>query len=153
MIERIQFPHATTGAAPPRCQYAALCWRIEKGRLLVLMVTTRRSGRWILPRGWPIAGLDPADCAAREAWEEAGVRGQVQPRCLGSYSYVKRREAAGTPPILVMTYALRVREMRGKFPEAGQRRRKWMTPDKAAALVREPGLARLLRDFAPRHLH
>lgn len=153
MIEQTRISEYNSAAAGLRLQYAAICYRLVGSRTQVLMITTRRSGRWIPPRGWPVKGLTPTESAAREAWEEAGVLGRVAPRCLGSYCYSKGRDRDEKPPIFVMAFALQVRKLRRRFPEAGQRRRKWMTPDKAASRVREAELSRMLRGFEPTQLH
>ena len=73
-------------------QYAALPWRRVHGEVQILLVTTKTTGRWIVPKGWPIPGRKPAECAAREALEEAGVVGEVAAQAVGSFSYQKRRE-------------------------------------------------------------
>ena len=71
-------------------QYGALPYRFtHDGVLEILLLTTRRSGRWIIPKGWPIKGLRPAKSAAREAFEEAGVRGQVRAKSIGLFAYDK----------------------------------------------------------------
>ncbi|MEL7345614.1 MAG: NUDIX hydrolase, partial [Pseudomonadota bacterium] len=72
-----------------RTQFGALCWRIKNGETRILLVTSRRTKRWILPKGWPLHGATPAKAATREAWEEAGARGKARPICLGIYSYLK----------------------------------------------------------------
>lgn len=132
-------------------QYAAICYRWRSGRVEVLLITSRGSGRWIVPKGWPISGLSPSASAAQEAWEEAGVVGEANDRCLGVYSYRKRKKRA--VPIPVMAYAVHVTALRREFPERGQRRRKWVPLKKAASQVRDPELARLLHGFAPAPLH
>ena len=71
---------------------AALCYRREGIETEVLLVTSRGRGRWILPKGWPMDGLDDAHAAAQEAWEEAGVSGHVTGPALGSFGYVKLAE-------------------------------------------------------------
>ena len=70
-------------------QSAALCWRMHKGRVQVLLITSRDTGRWVIPKGWPMTGLSSAAAAAREAWEEAGVEGKVQETVLGTFVYDK----------------------------------------------------------------
>jgi 8-oxo-dGTP pyrophosphatase MutT (NUDIX family) len=57
--------------------------------LEILIVTTRQSRRWIVPKGWPIKRLTPSKSAAREAFEEAGVRGKVGARAIGNFTYIK----------------------------------------------------------------
>ena len=70
-----------------RIQFAALCWRGKRGKLQVLLITSRGSKRWIIPKGWPMEGKTPAASALVEAWEEGGVVGQARGQGLGVYSY------------------------------------------------------------------
>lgn len=135
-----------------RTQFAALCYRQDKGRTRILLITSRRSGRWIIPRGWPIDGMTPAECALTEAWEEAGVTGQVHARCLGLFSYRKTLEPEVGLPCVAMVYPVLVSALAEDFPEAGQRKRKWCSPRKASARVAEPELAAIIRDFDPHRL-
>lgn len=97
-------------------------------------------------------GLTPAEGAAQEAFEEAGVRGKPHDRCLGIYSYHKTLAQKTQHPRLVMVYPLYAKKLVNKFREAGQRRRKWFSPKKAAARVDEPELAQILRTFDARML-
>ncbi|MBW4707686.1 NUDIX hydrolase [Roseobacter sp. YSTF-M11] len=147
-----QLPISISGArkSDVRTQFAALCYRIHHKKVQVLMITSRGSRRWIVPKGWPMDGMTPADSAAQEAWEEAGVRGKSDGRCLGIFSYNKETDDNGAFPCLVMVYAVQVQELASDFPEMGQRHRKWMSRKKAAKVVDEPELARILLDFDPR---
>lgn len=142
----------TLGGAPKtelRAQFAALCWRVHEGGTQVLMITSRGTRRWILPKGWAMDGLTPAEATAVEAWEEAGVEGDVVDQCLGIYSYDKDVEDRGSLPCIAMVYPIEVKSLAKKYPEASQRRRKWMSPKRAAERVAEPELAQILRDFDP----
>lgn len=133
-------------------QCGALCWRRLDGAVQVLLVTSRDTGRWVIPKGWPITGLDVASAAAREAWEEAGVRGVADPAPLGWYSYDKvlRRGATGSAvPCVVAVHPLHVDQQETRFPEAKQRRRKWFAQEDAAARVDEPELSALIAGFCP----
>ncbi|MGC3936366.1 NUDIX hydrolase [Roseobacter sp. EG26] len=147
-----QLPISLQGARKSelRTQFAALCYRVRKGDVQVLLITSRGSQRWIVPKGWPMDAMTPADSAAQEAWEEAGVRGASDGRCLGVFSYSKETVASGDLPCLVMVFAVRVERLSKEYPEAGQRKRKWMSRKKAAKRVDEPELARILQDFDPR---
>ena len=126
-------------------QVAALCWRMRKRQVQVLLITSRDAGRWIIPKGWPIAGLTMAAAAAREAWEEAGVAGRVQETSLGAFGYDKLARMEVSVHCSVAVHALRVRSLKTQFPEAGQRRRVWFAAQAAADLVAEPELQSLLR--------
>ena len=124
-------------------QVGAIPVRGASGAYEVLMITSRDSGRWIIPKGWPMKGKKDHAAAAQEAFEEAGVSGKVHKRPLGAYTYDKRIDGA-EETVRVMVYFLEVREERRVWPEKDQRRREWKDPVEAAALVAEPGLATLL---------
>lgn len=130
-------------------QAAALCYRLRKGRPEVLLVTTRTSRRWIIPKGWLIGGLTPAETAAQEAWEEAGVIGQCALDKVGRFSHLKRRCEQGAALCLVDVFPLHVQSVASDFPERGERKRKWCSPEKAAQKVASPELAILLCSFRP----
>lgn len=133
----------------PRTQYGAVCWRMAKGGVQVLLVTSRETGRWVVPKGWPINGMSPEKSSAREAWEEAGVRGAVHAQCLGLYSYDKLvGPTRSALPCVVALYGIRVEELAKRFPERAQRRRKWFAAAKAATKVDEPELRSILATLA-----
>jgi len=147
-----QLPITTKGSSKrdQRSQFAALCYRInKKGNPKILLVTSRGTGRWVMPKGWPMDGHTAAATAAQEAWEEAGVRGTAIEQCLGQYSYQKWRDPAAQLPIVVMVYPVAVIKLVDEFPEQGQRERKWFSPAMAADNVQEPELARILQAFHP----
>ncbi len=135
-----------------RTQFAALCYHMVRDKPEILLITSRRSRRWIIPKGWPIDGKTPAQVALTEAWEEAGVQGKVHERCLGLFSYHKALGAERGVPCVAMVYAVRVKSLAADYPEADQRKRKWLRPKKAAALITEPELAHIVRNFHPRLL-
>nr|WP_319247260.1 NUDIX hydrolase [uncultured Celeribacter sp.] len=136
-----------------RTQFGALVWRYRKDKLQVLLIKSRRSKRWIIPKGWPMDGQTPMQAAAVEAWEEAGIKGRPLPICIGLYSYLKTAPEEGLPlPCVVAVFPLQARWVFDKYPEAGQRKRKWMSLKKAAARVHEPELAQIIRNFSPRRL-
>lgn len=132
-----------------RTQHGAICWRLHRGAVQILLVSSRDTGRWIIPKGWPIQGLTPHETALREAWEEAGVAGEAHALCLGLYPYQKVLTPDRAIPCIVSVYAVRVARLRTRFPERKERRRKWYSPQKAAAKVEEPALRDLLAGFAP----
>lgn len=132
-----------------RVQCGALCWRRRGNDLKVLLVTSRDTGRWVIPKGWLIPDLTPAASAAREAWEEAGVEGIVADLPIGMFSYDKAMGPAQAIPCLVSVYPLQVTRLRDRFPEVQQRQRKWFSAEKAAKKVLEPELSDLLRSFSP----
>ncbi len=131
-----------------RTQFAALCFRKRKSELQICLITSRTSKRWILPKGWPMHNQTPAEAAATEAWEEAGLTGKAYDVCLGVYSYTKQRKR-GSLPVLALVYPVKVRNVHSTWPEAHQRRRKWMTPQQAAKKVQEPALKQIVAHFTP----
>ncbi len=137
-----------TDATDVRLQCAALCYRQHRGQAQVLLITSRDTGRWLLPKGWPIAGLDLPQSAAYEAWEEAGVKGEALDQCLGHYSYLKTFANRAGQPCTVAVYPLRVEIVAAAFRERQQRRRRWFALAKAAKLVQEPEAQRLIAEFA-----
>lgn len=132
-----------------RTQFAGLCYRVHDDKLQVLMITSRRTGRWVIPKGWPADGKTPIESALTEAWEEAGVKGRVSGDCLGLFSYQKNLDDDDDLPCVAMVYPIKVKTLSANYPEKGQRKRRWMTPQKAAEKVVEPELARILKNFDP----
>lgn len=131
------------GRRPPGMQVAALCRDGASGK--VLLITSRGTGRWIVPKGWPMPGKTLAQAAQQEAWEEAGVRGQIDEAHIGTYHYDKVQDEGFSVPLEVRVFALTVQEVSANFPEHAQRRREWFDPDEAARLVDEPDLRKLLK--------
>ncbi|WP_233270544.1 NUDIX hydrolase [Chachezhania sediminis] len=129
-------------------QFSALCYRMVRGKPEVLLVTSRGTGRWILPKGWPMEDRSPAETAQQEAWEEAGVKGKVHDESLGSFDYVKDQGEADIQ-CRISVYPLKVQKMSDDYPEEGQRRRKWFSLRKAAEKVGEKQLRRILKNFDP----
>ena len=130
-------------------QFAALPYRIHKEKTEVLLITSRGTRQWLLPKGWPMDGFKPHKAAAQEAWEEAGILGRARKHCLGIYRYRKTRGAKRGQTIRVMVYPLEVENLARLYPEAGQRQRKWLNPKKAAKHIGHPDLAKLVRNFDP----
>ncbi|PLL11293.1 NUDIX hydrolase [Tabrizicola sp. TH137] len=136
------------GEDGPRSQYGALCWRMHRGRVEVLLITSRDTGRWVIPKGWPMADKRPEEAAALEAWEEAGVTGESAGAALGLYSYDKARKSKEALPCVVSVYPLKVARLAARFPERAERRRRWFSAERAARLVAEPELRALLLHLA-----
>ncbi|WP_425041094.1 NUDIX hydrolase [Primorskyibacter sp. S187A] len=132
-----------------RTQFGALCYRIVKDKPQILLITSRTTKRWILPKGWPMSDVTPAQAAATEAWEEAGVKGRAFEQCLGLYSYLKTNEDAPDLPCAVLVYPVRVKKLAEEFPERAERKRKWFSPKKASLQVAEPELKAILKAFDP----
>lgn len=125
-------------------------YRLNKGgEVEVLLVTSRTRGRWIIPKGWPIKGLKPAKSAAREAFEEAGVRGVVSDKPLGRFTYNKEPDEDGCLVACEVTvFSLAVKRQLKAWPEIEQRETRWVLARQAAALTDEDGLRPLLEAFS-----
>ena len=132
-----------------RSQFGALCYRITDGKIRVLLITSRRTKRWILPKGWPENGMTPGESAANEAMEEAGVTGKLNERPLGVYYYNKNVDDGENYPCIVTVYALKVKNTWTDYQEKSERRRKWFSRKGAAKRVLEPDLALLIKSFDP----
>ncbi len=134
----------------PRAQFAALPWRHNaQGEVEVLLITSRETRRWVIPKGWPIKGKSSAKSAAREAFEEAGVRGKIEKSPVGTYAYDKRLKSGRLQRVRVTVFALEVQQETDVFPEAAQREKLWAAPAEAARTVDEPELMVLLATFHP----
>jgi len=129
-------------------QYAALPYRCAE-RVEVLLVTSRETGRWVIPKGWPMKGKKPHSAAEREALEEAGVTGKIGKQSIGTYSYAKRLLGGATIDCVVHVYPLAVERQQASWREQDQRTARWFDPQEAADAVQEPTLAALLQGFTP----
>ena len=126
-------------------QYAALPFRLlENGALQVMLITSRQTRRWVIPKGWPITRLEPPEVAAREAFEEAGLIGEVGHKAVVSYHYRKQLGPDKFRRCVVKVYPLRVRRELDEWPEMAERQRQWMSPAEAALRVAEAGLGDFL---------
>lgn len=131
----------------PRRQSAAAVFRGSGDKCELLLVTSRDTGRWIVPKGWIEDGEDGAAAAIRETWEEAGLVGEALPgNPVGRYRYIKRRPRRGDTICDVDVYLLRLIEQRDQWPERDERRRKWFPVATAIGLVGEDGLKEVIRD-------
>ena|ERR671912_742377 len=131
-------------------QTAALPWRINNARKPeVMLVTGRRSQRWIVPKGWPMAGKSLADAAAQEAFEEAGIDGAVDPRPLGSFRQIKR-SWFGSVEVEILVHPLAVERELPEWPEKRQRSRQWFSLKEAMSRVESDELRQLIADLGKR---
>lgn len=125
-------------------QIAALPVRREPdGRLSVMLITSRETRRWVIPKGWPMAKLADHVAAAIEAEQEAGIVGTIDANSVGCFEYEKRRPK-GDIMVRVTVYRLDVTEELDQWPEADERRRAWFTVSAAADAVEEDGLKQLI---------
>ena len=137
---------ARTGAL---AQYAALPYRLAPS-LEILLVTSRDTGRWVIPKGWPIRSKSRRKVAALEALEEAGVEGRIAKEPLGDFEYLKMFKTGDSQPCRVTVFALEVTHQRDAWREQGQRVTRWFAWEAASAAVQESGLRQLIADFGRR---
>lgn len=135
-------------------QIAVLPYRFgglgKDGPTEIMLVTSRGTGRWVVPKGNPLTGMDRHASAAIEAEEEAGVIGAVCPTSIGSYEYRKRRANGAAIMYNVEVFPLAVTRELDEWKEMDERERRWFTFDAAAAAVDEPDLQALIRSFGDR---
>jgi len=132
-----------------RRQVAALPWRRGADGIEVLLVTSRETRRWVTPKGGRMPGKTDAEAAAQEALEEAGVEGVVGPEPVGTFRYLKVLKRRAPRWCVVALYGLEVRAEHAGWQEQGQRERRWMPREEAAASVDEPDLKALIAAFEP----
>ena len=125
-----------------RTQFAALCYRTKRSGagLEILLLTSRDKKRWVIPKGWPMDGKTPAECAAQEAFEEGGVKGRARDVCIGLYPYTKSMGDDDDLQVIVNVFPMEVQKLAKTWPEDDSRKRKWFPPKKAASKVDEPEL-------------
>lgn len=133
---------------PPLQQYAALPYVEHPDGLLVLLISSRDTGRWVIPKGWPKSKLTPPALAALEARQEAGITGEIAAEPLGSYDYTKRLHLLSWARCRVEVFTLRAEVQALDWKEKADRRQLWCPARRAATLVEEAGLSALLVRFA-----
>ncbi len=129
-------------ASPERLQYAALPWRHVDG-LEIMLVSSRDTRRWIIPKGWPMSGRSGSATAAIEAIEEAGLLGVISEQPFGVFSYSKRF-SRNIQLCQVEVYSLRVLRQREHWPEKHERVTKWFSAVEAMDVVSDPELCELI---------
>ena len=126
----------------------ALCYRRKGKKSEFLLITSRDTGRWIIPKGWAIKNLSEAETAEREAFEEAGVVGRIQSKPLGTFDYEKWLGGGISISCRVQVFALEVDHLEKSYPEAHQRQRKWFGKKGASSRIQEKELRDLIANFA-----
>ena len=126
-------------------QSGVIPYRIMDGKMEVMLITSSASKRWVIPKGLIEPNMTPEDSAAKEAWEEAGVLGQVFPNLMGIYEYYK---SGCTWQVDV--FLLQVETVVENWPEAYKRKRQWVSIPKAIKRVDEPDLKLILGDLPHR---
>lgn len=135
------------GDATPKLQAAALPWRQGSDGVEILLITSKDTGRWVLPKGNIDKGEKPWRAAEREAEEEAGIRGSISHQETGRYLYAKVQFIGKAVPVEVAVYPLEVAEMADDWQEADSRSRSWVSAEEATSMVDEPDLADLIASF------
>jgi len=125
-------------------QSGVVPYRASESEIEILLITSRRRGRWIIPKGVIDPGTTAAESACKETYEEAGVRGRISPEPLGEYQY---RKWGGL--CTVQVFALEVLDVLETWPESSVRRRQWMSVEEAAKAVEEPALKELILRLSP----
>lgn len=132
-------------------QIAALPVRwSDSGALKVLLITSRETKRWVMPKGWPMKGRKPWKAAEIEALEEAGIVGRISTDRIGTYEYDKVLDDGSVIPCSVALYPMLVEKTLKNWKERDQRKRRWFSASAAAKLVDEPELRDLLRKVSKR---
>jgi 8-oxo-dGTP pyrophosphatase MutT (NUDIX family) len=132
-------------------QAGAIPFKFDEGALRVLLITTRGTGKWVIPKGWIEPGASAAQAAAQEAYEEAGITGLIGEAPLGTFTYRKRLGSGGRKPAVVEVFALRVEKQRKNWPERGERRFKWVDIPAALGLIEYPGMTPLFQALVDIH--
>jgi 8-oxo-dGTP pyrophosphatase MutT (NUDIX family) len=140
MIASVTSPRPAATKKTTGIQYAALPYRMSGETLEILLITSLRTHRWIIPKGWPKEGHQPPACAELEAMEEAGVSGEIENIAIGHYHYFKQIKGGVAVPCKVDIFALKVTRERKTWAEKNGRERRWCTVAEAAAAVDEPQL-------------
>lgn len=131
----------------PRVQMGALPFRGD-GELEIMLVSSRGTRRWVIPKGWPMKGRKPYEAAAIEALEEAGLVGAVRKQPIGFYHYRKRMKNGASTLCRVDVYPMRVTRQRKNWLERRQRVTRWFDLAEASELVEEEELQQLIRNFS-----
>jgi 8-oxo-dGTP pyrophosphatase MutT (NUDIX family) len=129
-------------------QSGIIPYRLELDVLQVLLITSRDTGRWVIPKGNIGKGHNARQAAELEAYEEAGVRGDVEKMSLGSYTYEKVLKDGTSRSTMVEVFTMHVLTEAKAWPEMAERRSEWMEPKQAAQRVHEAGLATLFLRMA-----
>ena len=144
--------HSSKTIAAKRVQYGALPYRLRaRSRPQFMLITSRETRRWVIPKGWPKKGKSPRYSAAREAFEEAGVVGAVAKRTISSFSYEKRMRNGGVVVCEVRVFPLEVTRQNKQWPEKQERIVKWLYASQAVEKVKEPMLGEIILRLARRY--
>lgn len=129
-------------------QSGVIPYRQKNGKIEILLITTRDRQGWVIPKGGIVNGMSPPASAAKEAWEEAGVIGQVDVNELGTYEYRKQGKI-----YRVKMYLLPVEMVSDIYPEASKRYRQWLDATQAIKIIKRDALKRILKSFIQTKLY
>ena len=148
-VDRV--PATLPSSGDVRLQYGALPFRQgNQGDIEIMLVTSRRTKRWIIPKGWPIEELSPANSAAQEAFEEAGISGRISEFPIGTFTYVKQTGAGKANKLCeVIVFALEVQNQLSTWPESSQREARWFSRDEAIQAISDKGIQPLIESVRP----
>ena len=133
----------------PHRQYAALPYKVTSDKLKVCLITSRDTGRWIIPKGWAEDGVAPCELAATEAYEEAGLKGKTARKAIGTFRYTKNMDDGSHIECDVDVYPMRVKSQVADWPEKSERDVRWVGVDRAVKMLDDVGLKKLLKAFHP----
>lgn len=122
-------------------------WRDTGHGVEIMLITSRDTGRWVLPKGWPEAKELLCEAAAREAGEEAGLSGTISHHEAGRYFYAKALASGEEVPCEVLVFPLQVDKIADRWKEKRSRTRKWVSPAEAVRMVNEPDLGQIIAYF------
>jgi 8-oxo-dGTP pyrophosphatase MutT (NUDIX family) len=111
----------------------------------VMLITSRKSGRWIIPKGHIENGMSPEDSAAKEAWEEAGIKGRVLQDEIGVYSYSR---TSGLYSVRVFPFE--VETVLDEWQEKHMRQRRIVSPAEAVEMLFPEALKHLVAGYFAR---
>jgi len=143
-VRRIIRPEAAMADAEG-VQYGAVPYRIVEDQVVFLMITSRRSANWVFPKGSPIKGLSPVETVAQEAYEEAGIRGDVGPLPIGAYLHPSNKRPEKLER--VQLFPLNVTEQLDDWPEQEERFRHWALAPQVRRLMASRAATRVATDL------
>lgn len=149
-IARKIMPLRAPSADPDSTQFGTIPYQIVDGQPVFLMITSRRSANWVFPKGWLIKGMGPADTAAQETFEEAGVRGVVESDPIGVYLNPANNDPASL--LKVELFPLLVTEQVDEWPEQAQRFRHWTLLPQLRSLIASKQAGRIAMELNRRLL-
>jgi 8-oxo-dGTP pyrophosphatase MutT (NUDIX family) len=139
------------GAVKEGAQYGAIPFRVVEGHVVFLMITSRRSANWVFPKGSVDPGQSPRDTVAREAFEEAGIRGEIGKKPVGFYLHPRNNEDARL--VRIQLFPMEVTEQLDIWPEEAERFRHWALLPQVRRLMASRQAARVAADLNRRILN